>query len=283
MVRCKNQKEMILDGEWDCLIVLDACRYDYFRETYQDYLNGELKRAKSPGSMTSEWLIKTFSFTDNDIIYISGNPRANSKKAIEGFKTSEHFYRTINVWEYKWDNELKTVHPKDMGKATRWAKAKYPEKKIISHFLQPHYPFLSLKIESKAMDRERKKAKQTLNDRKSENGIKDLLWRLAKTTLGFRRAWKLVGVFLDRDRQAMGGVRRFAQEVGKERLREAYLENLKSALIEIRKIGRRMPGKIIVTSDHGEGLGEDDYYGHGRNIDDPILREVPWFEMKASD
>lgn len=29
-----NQKELIRSQEWDCLIILDACRYDFFERIY---------------------------------------------------------------------------------------------------------------------------------------------------------------------------------------------------------------------------------------------------------
>jgi len=41
-----------------------------------------------------------------------------------------------------------------------------------------------------------------------------------------------------------------------------------------------MKGKTIITSDHGEFLGEHGYYGHeARKSEDPVLRVVPWLEM----
>ena len=32
----------IVKEKWDYLIILDACRYDYFQDVYKKYLQGEL-------------------------------------------------------------------------------------------------------------------------------------------------------------------------------------------------------------------------------------------------
>ena len=55
-----DQKQKIRSGEWDALIVLDACRYDYFADTYKKYLSGKLVKANSPASGTFKWLRSVF-------------------------------------------------------------------------------------------------------------------------------------------------------------------------------------------------------------------------------
>ena len=63
----------ILDEEWDNLIILDACRYDTFKDN--NFLQGKLEYRISKGSTTREFLTKNFiennDETYNDIIYIS--------------------------------------------------------------------------------------------------------------------------------------------------------------------------------------------------------------------
>ena len=72
------KKQEILTGNWKNLIILDACRYDYFQDIYDDYLEGNLEKRISRGSSTTEWLYKTF---DNylDAVYFSANPYINEK------------------------------------------------------------------------------------------------------------------------------------------------------------------------------------------------------------
>lgn len=45
-----DQGKSITQGDWKNLIVLDACRFDYFENSYSDYLEGDLIKAKSPVS-----------------------------------------------------------------------------------------------------------------------------------------------------------------------------------------------------------------------------------------
>ena len=69
-------------ADWDVLIILDACRHDYFAEAYGDFFRGKLEQRISLGSSTPEWRIKTFKKTYNDIVYISANPYINSRTKI---------------------------------------------------------------------------------------------------------------------------------------------------------------------------------------------------------
>lgn len=41
--------------DWDLLIVLDACRFDSFRDAFNRYFEGELREVRSRGSCTPEW------------------------------------------------------------------------------------------------------------------------------------------------------------------------------------------------------------------------------------
>jgi len=57
-------------------------------------------------------------------------------------------------------------------------------------------------------------------------------------------------------------------------VRNAYRENLELVLNYVKQLVAEIPsGKIIITADHGEWLGEDGRYGHA-------LMEVPWLEIK---
>jgi hypothetical protein len=68
-------------------------------------------------------------------------------------------------------------------------------------------------------------------------------------------------------------------------LRDAYRENLDRVLKEVETLFDHLRGKTVVTSDHGELLGEREFpipvkrYGHARGIYMPELVEVPWLEF----
>ncbi len=144
----QKQENLIDKRNWDCLIVLDACRYDYFENVYEDYLGGDLEKVLSSGSSTEEWLKGTFEGKNFfDTVYISSNAFVNSKgiTAGEGFDATDCFFKIIDLWDEGWDEKKGTVPPKKVSKTTRMIRAKHPKKKLISHFMQPHYPYLPLK------------------------------------------------------------------------------------------------------------------------------------------
>jgi len=67
-------------------------------------------------------------------------------------------------------------------------------------------------------------------------------------------------------------------EITAEDVRLGYRENLKLVLVYVEKLIRELDGKIVVTSDHGEFLGENGHWLHP-NIDHEVLRKVPWLEV----
>lgn len=99
----------LMEEDWDHLIILDACRYDYFRRLYSNYLSGELRLALSPASDTREWIKKVFRNKYDEVVYVSANPHINSKGvdvAGNGFDGREHFPRIVDVWDSGWEKRL---------------------------------------------------------------------------------------------------------------------------------------------------------------------------------
>jgi len=62
--------------------------------------------------------------------------------------------------------------------------------------------------------------------------------------------------------------------------KQAYLENLVLVLEYVDKLLDVLDGKIIITSDHGEMLGEFGEIGHGCGVRFRELVEVPWFRIE---
>jgi hypothetical protein len=75
----------------------------------------------------------------------------------------------------------------------------------------------------------------------------------------------------------------FRRLYGIRGLIRAYIINLKLVLenvaILVQNILTDNPkARIVITSDHGELLGENGKFGHG--IEHPIVRVIPWFEVE---
>jgi hypothetical protein len=128
----------ILDKDWDSLIVLDACRYDMFARCSD--LPGRLERRRSKGSATTEFLMANLAGRDlHDSVYVTANPQLYRNR--DSIRAT--FHDVIHVWQEEgWDEEHGTVLPETVTEyATRAAEA-YPDKRLIVHYMQPHYPFV---------------------------------------------------------------------------------------------------------------------------------------------
>jgi hypothetical protein len=277
----------VMEENWDYLLILDACRYDYFKDVYKKYFSGEFKKGISLGSTTSEWLEKSFPDNYQNIIYISGNPIINSSLKIEGFDAKNHFYKIVDVWNFGWDEKLSTVIPDKINETTLNYILKFHDKKFIVHYLQPHEPYISEKYSDEIL----------LELFRSQNGLqwdqgiwarqrspfeKFLRLLFVKTRL-MKNTWKIREMLNLPPLQPMEAVKRI---YGTDGLKDAYKENLEIILHHVAELCKKIlldePSKrIIITSDHGEFLGEKGNFCHRRGSKDSILLEVPFLKVKT--
>lgn len=74
-----------------------------------------------------------------------------------------------------------------------------------------------------------------------------------------------------------------------DEVRAAYRANLRLVLEHVEELLEYVQGKVVVTADHGEMLGERArpipvrVYGHPRYCYIPELVEVPWFEIENGE
>jgi hypothetical protein len=285
----------VMEEDWDFLIVLDACRFDYFSEVYQGYFDGKLEKIISTGCSTVEWLKRSFTGYYPDVIYISGNPYINSKMMIGGFNAKRHFYKIVDVWDFGWDSKLGTVPPREINKATLRYYLKYPQKRFIVHYLQPHAPYLSAKFRQNGYEKLNPKNGKVLSNitgygranRCFESMLNVTGTLLSKLNI-IESSWALREKIGLPPTSPMDVVRR---KYGKNGLIEAYKENLNIVLDYVAKLCSKLPRKkIVITSDHGELLGEGGAYEHPNGPIDKIfnnlflerkkiLQEVPWLRV----
>jgi len=70
--------------------------------------------------------------------------------------------------------------------------------------------------------------------------------------------------------------------------RQAYRETLQRVFNNVRRLVDELPGKTVVTADHGEMLGErvipltPRRYGHPHDIQTRESRIVPWFVIEGN-
>jgi hypothetical protein len=128
----------LFETDWDNLLVLDACRYDTFESRSE--LPGTLGSRISRGSATKEWIEANFDGrTLDDTVYVTANPVLyRNRDAVD-----VQFHDVVNVWkEEGWNETYRTVFPETVTDAARRAAERYPKKRLLVHYLQPHFPFL---------------------------------------------------------------------------------------------------------------------------------------------
>jgi hypothetical protein len=271
---------LVAKERWDYLIVLDACRYDFFESMYRDYIQGILQKRISTGSSTGQWRDLNFPDYYDDIVYVTANPHFCQDVEVEGYTAGEHFHKVYEVWRDGWKGGL--VLPELVTKAAVDIVGKHPGKRFIIHYLQPHTPYIILGDDAKGYEESHGPAGRRLIGEEDYTNApkykKEILKRLVKlfkgnNILGNYPEWHLRKWLKLPPRSPMEIVIR---EYSTKVLRNAYKANLRFALEQVAELIKHLAGRIVITSDHGELLGENRCYAHPPNSDNPILRDVPW-------
>jgi hypothetical protein len=237
--------------DWDNLIILDGCRFDQFDRINK--ISGRLEARTSLGSATPEFLIKNFgSSVNEDTMYVTANPMYR----ICGIEDT--FYKIVDVWKTNWDEQYDTVLPQDMMENVLKTFRAHPDKKLIAHFMQPHYLFIGDTIEHPEFNSGIKKTYKKAHEEEAQQDMN--IWDHVKNG-----------------------------DISEGTVIKAYDENLKIVLKYVDKLVTGLSGKTIVTSDHGNHLGERPIpfrgalYGHPRNTYTEELRKVPWLIVNDDD
>jgi hypothetical protein len=237
----------VFEEDWDTLVVLDACRYDMFESTSQ--LDGTLLSRISKGSSTVEWLQANFDGRDlRDTVYVTANPQLERNRS----KWDINLHETINVWLNEgWDEDTGTVRAETVTKAALEAAERFPHKRLVVHYMQPHYPFVPADTTAD------KEHLQQIND-SSAKPSGDTVWNQ---------------MFNDE------------LNLSRDKIWSIYVENLEYVLDHITKFLEEISGKTVITGDHGNYVGERASpipireYGHPRGLYDEPVVLVPWLEQ----
>lgn len=257
-----NYGDDFWEGDWDLMVVLDACRADALAAVADEYdYIGDVGRVDSPASHSHEWLGKMFlerepgvgplleaawrqslDPDDLDTYRDCFRPRDMSDTA---YVTWNQFSRMLDpgafgvfdeVWQYAWDDERDLVTPRAMTDRTIATVREHDPERTIAHYMQPHAPFL-----------------------------KDIDDGLVNTN---RSPWG----------QLHHGIR------SRENLWEAYLDNLRWVLDDLELLLENVDAEsVVITSDHGNAMGAWGCYGHRPYVPVRGVKEVPWVETTATD
>lgn len=234
------------EEDWDTLVLLDACRYDVFERRSE--LPGSLERRRSVASTTVEFLRATVDGRDlRDTVYVTANPQLYQHRD----SIVAQFAAVIDVWRDEgWDEDARTVLPETMTERALEAAAAHPRKRLVVHYMQPHYPFVG--------------ADTTFDEGQLTDPASD-----------GENVW--------------GQVLTGSLDVDAETIWELYEANLDRALPHVETLLDELEGKTVVTADHGNMVGERASpipvreWGHPRGIYTPQLVEVPWLEVERGE
>lgn len=259
----------VMSRDWDNLLVLDACRYDIFEQV--NHLEGNLDSVISKGSHSEEFYKRNFEGElYDDTIMISANPytpivAANSffhlKTTFERSKTAENKPRVSKVETDEGSlieaTHTENVHPERLNELGREAMEKYPNKRLIVHYMQPHDPYFGSTAED-------------IRESFNEEGIRF-------------RYWADPDSVSDEDPPGLMNLARNGYLSPNEMV-TIYKENLQMVLESVAELISDLDGKTVVTADHGELLGEQigsKRFFHYNNMYTEEVRKVPWFTVQS--
>lgn len=224
-----DDEVFIFNEDWDNLIILDACRYDKFVQV--NNLPGETHVRTSAGTSTKDFIKTNFSNrTLYDTVYASSNLWYPSIKD----EIDSEVHKFIPIPD---NSNTSPVLPSTVTERAISVANQFPNKRLIVHYSQPHYPYLG------------------------HRGME---------------------IFDQVQFTSLSRAVRNHEDVTREMVRESYIENLELVLDEVPKLLSQLTGKIVVTADHGEMLGERYPYfpirgfGHPSRLPTPELLQVPW-------
>lgn len=124
----------VLDEDWDNLIILDACRYDTFVEN--NPFDGDLSSRTSKGSNTYEFLYGNFYGRElYDTVYVSSN--LWYVEIEDEINSDVHSFVPVTT-----EGPKNVVSPDAVTDQALETNQSHPNKRLIVHYTQPHYPYL---------------------------------------------------------------------------------------------------------------------------------------------
>lgn len=122
------------------------------------------------------------------------------------------------------------------------AHERFPDKRILAHYVQPHIPFIG------------------------ETGRQ----------IPHEVVFAQTVISQDTDQQNFWEALE-AGDIDRDEAWQAYVENLELALPHVERLLDEVEGRTVVTADHGNVFGEHGLYGHPGFRHVPELITVPWF------
>lgn len=233
----------VFDRKWDVCLVLDACRADLMTEVSDEYDWFDYDETIWSLGATSPEWIER-TFEDASSEYLGRSGYVTWNAWSDRCLPSGGIGYLDEVWRYAWDDEEGAVLPRSITDRAITAWREEDLDRLVVHYMQPHEPFLSADV-----------------------GI----------------TYDFGGFFEEGSRTNVWDFVRDGK-VNKDDVWEAYLDNLRIVLNEIELLVDNLDAeRVVITSDHGNAMGELEQYGHERNQPLACLHEVPWCVTSGTD
>lgn len=233
--------ESVTELNFDYLFLLDACRYDKYKYIANQNpetrkLKGELNSRVTLGSSSAEYIQENFTREKMlDTVYISGNPHLHPEK----FK--------------EWTDQ----HPKDV----------FHE---VFHTYKNSWNDNYSTVIPSALEKDLQTAEKLFPDKRKIVHFMQPHQPYTRSNLGW-----LSKEFEDFGSEKNPLVNAERGKIQGQTIRDAYYRETKFIYRKVHEIAEKLDGRVLISSDHGEFLGEEGLYGHPGFSDAKILRKVP--------
>lgn len=247
--------------EWDVLVVLDACRYDLWDAVAPEYGLAAGETVTSNASCSIDWILRNFNQHPDKARragYVTANPFADhSTESARSADLSDEplgyfrpLYRTH--WQDLCDGQIATVPPEDV---TDHAIAAWRDRnrlgidRLVVHYMQPHEPYI----------------------RRPEWGSGDS---------------KLLENLIEPEQKAGSSIWPALEdgEIDRDEFWRVYKDNLRWVFDDVcERLLPNLDGSVVLTSDHGNAMGEWGEWHHPPGAIGPAVRKVPWVAVNATD
>lgn len=235
--------ELLFEREWDVLIILDGCRVDVMKEVAPDISYIDTVSELTSVDTMTREWMKK-NFNDSFADEMAQTAFICGNPHSDLLLEQTKFYSLEEVWKYGWDHELGTVPPRRLTDQAISLSRDISPPQMIIHYMQPHYPFITEPELCNGID----------IDRFGELPWDNIWERLQKGEVEKNKVWR------------------------------GYRKNLSYVLDEIEILLNNIDAeKVVITSDHGNAIGEWGIYGHPIHMPLKVLQTVPWIETSASD
>ncbi|MBO4248893.1 hypothetical protein IL252_13810 [Halomicrobium sp. IBSBa] len=274
----------IYERDWDLLIILDACRVDSLQRfsDSKPYLD-DIQSIQSVGSMSAEWMLKTFTGEYRDQIaetaHLSGN--IWSYRILEEqfhrhrMDASEQDYlydgwphwQTLSADEFGYyemiwtDVDEDRLHPQNAAiphiltdRAIDIGREKDFDRLIV-HYTLPHIPFIADALDWEPGEMSTSELMDGLDHTREITPTEEAPYEGTK--------WN---------------------EESTDTVKKGFEKNLELVLEYVEILLSNFEAEdVVISADHGEALGEYGLWGHPFGFPLSPVKTVPWAKTTASD